>query len=319
MSSVKFHSTTGLTSVTCVDGFTAITNHLVVSVAPQLAVRSIAFSPSLPVNQMNLFTSIIGGHAVKVIMVFRHAFWLHQSHQMYNPERKSSIKKIPVGSELLDINVCSSSFSRIFPFQNERHFIDLGFMHNIFHGEVGEFPALVGLITGDAALEFERIKDAEERKRLILKQIKDIYSSGAPVSEAPVSDDPQLYSPLSYSEMAWASDEYSGGCFAGVLPPTGIYSAFASQYLQHTPIPTNSLLSAVTTDESNNDNYEITSVPISTPKPQPNLSLSPWIHWATTETSRSYYGYIEGAARAGLRAANDILSDCSSCNHTPLL
>lgn len=31
------------------------------------------------------------------------------------------------------------------------------------------------------------------------------------------------------------------------------------------------------------------------------------IHWAGTETSDVWYGYIEGAVRAGERAANEIL------------
>ena len=163
VSSVEFNSFTGLTTVTCRDGFKATAKHVVVSVAPQLAIRSIEFIPSLPRDQTKLFTSIIGGHAVKIIMVFRRAFWLRQRHEDYNPNRTNTMQQIPAGLDLLDINVCSTSFPSIQPFRTDRHFAELGFMHNIFHGEVCGFPALIGLITV-GNLNIGNCSDEQERE-----------------------------------------------------------------------------------------------------------------------------------------------------------
>lgn len=86
------------------------------------------------------------------------------------------------------------------------HFSTLGPVHNIFHAPCGRVSALVGLITGATAMAFAKLAP-QKRRRLVLKQYARMY------------DDPVAFEPEFYYEVNWATEEYSGGCFASILPP----------------------------------------------------------------------------------------------------
>jgi monoamine oxidase len=74
--------------------------------------------------------------------------------------------------------------------------------------------------------------------------------------------------PVQFVAKRWAAEEFSRGCFAGVFPPNGSFSTLG---------------------------------PLLRTREGP-------CHWASTETSPCWYGYVEGAILAGQRAADDVLS-----------
>ena len=82
--------------------------------------------------------------------------------------------------------------------------------------------------------------------------------------------------PIHYIEKLWDKEQFSKGCYACYFPCNGSFSNYG-QFLR-------------SRDE----------------KVYRNL------HWASTETSTEFYGYMEGAIRSGYRAANEIICDGNS-------
>ncbi len=144
-------------------------DRVVFALSPQL-VAGIRFDPDLPADRKAINNALLPGHAIKVILVFEEAFWLNSK------------------------STCTLPFT------------ELGPVHNLFHAQIGEKPALVGIITGAAALACETM-EKEERKRRVLDQIKIMYGVAL--------------EPVVYLERVWGQEEFSGGCFAGVCPPDG--------------------------------------------------------------------------------------------------
>jgi len=149
-------------------------------------VKKIEFNPPLPEGKRLLGENLVPGHAVKVVAAFKHAFWLENQN--------SSAQSSSQGSQ--------------------RHFTELGPMHNLFHAVLkGDVPALVGLITGDVAEEMERLPSEADRKKAVLDQLTAMYFGG---------DQKQVRAePIFYADKAWAKEEWSGGCFAGIASPNG--------------------------------------------------------------------------------------------------
>lgn len=214
------------TEIVCSNGQIIHSKRVVFAISPQL-VAGIEILPELPNEKQQCCKNIVAGHAIKVYIIFKSAFWLNNSD---SPD----------------------------PYSLNAHFTDLGYVHNIFHSTFvtssGEFPALVGLITGSAALEFEVLSPSERRIQ-VLAQLSKMYAT----------DEIPLY----YGEKIWAEEVYSGGCYAGISPPTGVLA----KYGMHVRSSVGSL------------------------------------HFASTETASEYYGYMEGAIRAGKRAAGELLND----------
>jgi monoamine oxidase len=78
--------------------------------------------------------------------------------------------------------------------------------------------------------------------------------------------------PVHYQACLWGLEEFSGGCYAGVGTPTGLLFKYGSYY--RAPI----------------GNF----------------------FWGSTETAIDYYGYMEGALRAGYRAADECMETTHS-------
>jgi monoamine oxidase len=145
-------------------------HRIIFALSPQL-IGKIKFNPELPIYRWFLENSLISGHAIKVIVVYNRAFWLdHRS-----PCRHRTV-------------------------------VDIGPVHNLFHSKCDGRPALVGLITGLAALQMENFTK-EQRRLAVISQIKEMYG---------VTEEPEAY-----YERVWSHEEFSGGCFAGIYPPDG--------------------------------------------------------------------------------------------------
>jgi monoamine oxidase len=112
---------------------------------------------------------------------------------------------------------------------------------------------LMGFVLADRARAFSAL-DASQRRASILDSFTQLY--GAEASQ-----------PLWYTDQGWANEEWSGGCYTGIMGP-----------------------------------HTLTALGAELRKP------SGRIHWAGTETSEIWNGYIEGAIRSGERAAAEVLA-----------
>eukprot|EP00977_Amphora_coffeiformis_P020752 scaffold8460_cov166-Amphora_coffeaeformis.AAC.7 len=86
------------------------------------------------------------------------------------------------------------------------------------------------------------------------------------------SNDKVLPPPLAFISKDWLDEPYSGGCFVSVVPPSSDFLFAQGSHLLRDPIVPHRLVVAA------------------------------------TESSTQFYGYLEGAARAGARAAQEVLS-----------
>lgn len=189
---------------------------VIVAVPLTLCMTSLTFRPPLPESKSILYSKISPGGVFKVIACY------------------------PKGTKF--------GFGKCHPLK------DLGFVHNIFASQVGEYPSLVGLITGGAADTFKDLND-EARKGAVISQYSSMYCLDI--------------EPIAFKIRDWTkSEKYSGGCFAGVFPPTN-NSTFVT-------------------------NFQSLAMPFGR------------IYFAGTETSTKYYGYMEGARLSGLRAATEV-------------
>lgn len=246
---------------------------VILAISPTL-VSKIAFFPPLPMEKKLLCDRMLSGCAIKVIIAYPTAFWLSDDN---DPNDKKIDEAVAVGRK-----TC---------------LVDLGYVHNFFHasldhstscsdlpsatiaaitgglssnvtdtkstpftpnGVMNDWPALVGLITGDAAVSFGQLDSDEVRQAAVISQIIAMYGH----KEIAVA-------PLYYGEKNWSKEEFSGGCYAANFGPDGSFSKYGS--CLRTPIGP--------------------------------------LYWAATETAAEFYGYMEGAVRAGKRAAKEILTD----------
>lgn len=117
----------------------------------------------------------------------------------------------------------------------------------------GKRGILLGFSLANRAREFMKLP-LEKRKESIIKTFSEWFGS-------------QATNPIHYLDHCWADEEWSRGCYAGIMP-SGVWTAYG----------------------------EALSKPVGN------------IHWAGTETSTIWNGYIEGAIRSGERVAKEILA-----------
>jgi len=199
--------------------------HVIVSMAPVMAAKYINFYPQLPEKKLQICKEMVMSRCVKVIVSYPNAFWEGQTYEF---------------SETFGANADKT---------------DVGFIHNLFKGYMGKYPALIGLIGGQYADQFSAMTP-EERKEAVFLQFSKMYCADLQLTS----------SPIEYIEKNWCQEQYSAGCFSGVFPPKVLTSC----------------------------REEIRS-----PVGQ--------IHWAGTETSTCFYGFMEGASESGERAAKEVL------------
>lgn len=147
-------------------------DRVIFALSPQL-VAKMEFSPPLDHGRIELGRAMRPGRAIKVLLSFDRPFWLDDTSRADTDE------------------AAMAAFTN-------------GPVHNFFHANMGDSPALVGLITGAAAEHWELVPDL---KSAVVQQIQIMYG----VQDAPTQ----------YVEKRWGLEEYSGGCFAGVCPPDG--------------------------------------------------------------------------------------------------
>jgi monoamine oxidase len=116
----------------------------------------------------------------------------------------------------------------------------------------GSRGILMGFVLADKAREFSMLNEPK-RKQSILHSFTTYF--GAEAS-----------SPITYIDQSWAEEEWSRGCYTGVMAP-------------HTMTSLGHLL----------------RIPVGD------------IHFAGTETSPVWNGYMEGAVLSGERAAREVL------------
>ena len=110
---------------------------------------------------------------------------------------------------------------------------------------------LMAFVLADKARAFSRLGETE-RRMSVIRSLSSLFGQGAA-------------NPLQYIDKGWTGEEWSGGCYAGIMGP-------------HTLSRLGPLL------------------------------REPFghVHWAGTETSDIWNGYMEGAVRSGERAAREV-------------
>jgi monoamine oxidase len=213
------------------------TRALVVAFSPMLW-RRVKWHPSImPSTKAALAARLVGGRAVKVIVVFSTAFW------------DTSPANGPAHS-------------------HERPLLeDCGPIANLFPSTVGPYPALIGLITAQAATEFGALPSEASKRAAVLAQLEAFFGNGA------------ASKPLEVMIMDWQAQKLSGGCFAAFLPPAtvGIGTQTAHVTLE-SPV-------------------DLTG---------PNGCGVGRVAFASTELAASWPSYFEGALDAGYRAADKV-------------
>ena len=116
----------------------------------------------------------------------------------------------------------------------------------------GSRGILMGFVLGNQAKVFSELTP-EQRKTEAIGAFSTFFGEKAS-------------KPTQYLDHSWTAEEWSRGCYAGIMP-AGVWTTFGKALRQ----------------------------------PVGN------IHWAGTETSDIWNGYIDGAVRSGERVANEIL------------
>jgi monoamine oxidase len=116
----------------------------------------------------------------------------------------------------------------------------------------GSKGIMMGFVLANQARNFAKL-NAHARRESILKSFATFYGEKA------------LY-PIHYLDHSWAEEEFTRGCYAGVMP-TGAWTSLGKALCE----------------------------PIGR------------IHWAGTETSDIWNGYMDGAIRSGERVAKEVL------------
>lgn len=167
--------------------------------------------------------------------------------------REQLVQRMPMGTVTKTFAVYDK------PFWRERGFNGLcatneGFATVTFDNSPsdGSKGIMMGFVLANQSKKFMEL-DPGTRKAEILKSFSNFYGE-------------QALNPEQYVDHSWAEEAFSGGCYAGFMPP-GVW----------------------------------TSLGESLKKPVGN------IHWAGTETSDIWNGYIEGAIRSGERAAAEVV------------
>jgi monoamine oxidase len=83
----------------------------------------------------------------------------------------------------------------------------------------GDHAALVAFVVGDRAREFSKVP-AEDRRRLLLSDLGRLHG-------------PKAHHPTALVDKDWLADEWSAGCYVGVMPPRLLTEAAAGLRAPH--------------------------------------------------------------------------------------
>jgi monoamine oxidase len=168
--------------------------------------------------------------------------------------RDQLLQRIPMGT----VWKCYAVYDR--PFWREKGLnglaaSDEGFVSVTFDNSPkdGSKGIMMGFVLANQAKGFSLLSEIE-RKKAVLHQFEKFFGQEA--------SNPQFY-----IDKSWAEEEFTRGCYAGVMP-TGAWTSLGKHLRE----------------------------PIG------------HIHWAGTETSDIWNGYIDGAVRSGERVAKEVLA-----------
>ncbi len=120
-------------------------------------------------------------------------------------------------------------------------------------------PAVLGCFV-DAKKGRELINDSEEEiAKYVTQVVKEVYEVALGKGNVP--------EPKKVYVANWSKEEWSGGCYAGIMPP-GVWTGYKNTLRE---------------------------------------PVGDIIHWATTETASKWFAYMDGAVRAGQDAANKVM------------
>ncbi len=282
--SVSVENTT--VTVRAYDGTRYKGRAIVLAMGLDTVLQRISFNVPLPKEKQLVSKGMLGGFAIKVIMVYDYPFWLSKtSHSPVTAaetvEVTDEVSAAPNEQDIADDTVPEEGVTAHTDIADETvpeegatahtevieatqdtpsveavTIAEIGPVKNLFDGgKVGDYYYLVGLITGGTCQQFLReYQTKEARQAEILGQIGVMYDHHA--------------SPIAYVEKNWCEDPYSSGCFASSFALNSFHRA--SPYL-------------------------------SSPAHER-------IFFAGSESSREYCGYMEGAVLAGVNAAKDALN-----------
>ncbi len=167
--------------------------------------------------------------------------------------RTQLMQRMPMGTVFKCYAVYDSPFWRETN-QNGLAATDDGFVSVTFDNSPkdGSKGILMGFVLANQAKIFSLLSE-QERKEAVINQFVKLFG-------------PKAANPTQYLDKCWAQEEFSGGCYAGIMP-TGVWTSLG----KHLREPCGR------------------------------------IHWAGTETSEIWNGYIDGAVRSGERVADEIL------------
>jgi monoamine oxidase len=148
----------------------------------------VTFEPPLPAPKQRLCAAFIRPSCIKVFALYDQPFWLRTDGDGHGSSSRSSSRSGGGGGAV----------------RGGESFTALGPVHNIFHAQLDAHTfALVGLITG---AEASALSGQAQLRKLVLQQYARMYGADA-------------LSPRAFLHKDWAEEEFSGGCFASLLPP----------------------------------------------------------------------------------------------------
>jgi monoamine oxidase len=179
---------------------------IVVALAPTLW-NTIDFEPLLPIEKRLISDRMYMGLVIKVITIFETDFW-----------NRSSVDAAVVRAHDIKLTVVSQNVTD----EEESSVLEtLGPVANVFPATIAGYPALVGLITGSAAEEFEKIPTEEMQRDVIVSQYVKYFSATNRISSnrGAVAAAAELPVVRHFAIKSWMEEKYSKGCFAALMPP----------------------------------------------------------------------------------------------------
>jgi monoamine oxidase len=180
----------------------SLTARRVVVAMPPPVWKQVAFDPQLPEDHRLLAESMVMGCVAKVLAIYPQRFWALEGE-----EADSSTGG---GAGGADDEVVRDAPRR--PPRRARggaggrRLEECGPVANLFPGDYGGRPALVGLVTGADARAFTALPEGRQRAA-VLGQYAEYFG-------APEAAEPELV-----VVKEWMSERFSGGCFGGLTPP----------------------------------------------------------------------------------------------------
>ena len=135
-------------------------------------------------------------------------------------KRQRLMRDMPMGSAIKIISIYANPFWRKQGLSGEM-VTDTGPLRMTFDvtppasdGKAAKTGALVGFILGNEAREWSD-RPAAERQVAVLKQLSQYFGD-------------QALAPVDYIEKDWCADEWTSGCYVGLMP-AGMMSQFGSE------------------------------------------------------------------------------------------